>query len=75
MLETGPRTTVTSCSISGSIQKTLCVPWSERWKLLRAPSTITATRPKSCRPRMLMLVCVRRESACASTPGMPKKMS
>ena len=28
----------------------------ETWKFWRAPSTMTATRPKSCRPRMLMLV-------------------
>ena len=47
--------TSTSCSSSGSIQNMLCVPWPERWKSCRAPSTMTATRPKSCRPRMLTL--------------------
>ena len=30
--------------------------WPERWKFCRAPSITTATRPKSCRPRMLIEV-------------------
>ena len=30
--------------------------WPVRWKFCRAPSISTATRPKSCKPRMLMEV-------------------
>ena len=40
-----------------------------------APSTMTATRPKSCRPRMLKLVPTRLLSVWAVTPGTPKTVS
>ena len=46
--------------------------WPLRWKFCRAPSIKTLTRPKSCRPRML--IAVPGSSAAylhVATPGMP----
>src|SRR5882757_5922378 len=49
--------------------------WPERWKFCRAPSMSTLTRPKSCRPRMLMAVPGSSGRSCTHTPGMPKRTS
>ena len=51
------------------------LPWPSWVKFCRAPSTMTATRPKSCRPRILMAVWVELPFWIAVTPGMPRNRS
>ena len=75
MFATGPRTTSTPATISGSRKNAPLALWPERWKFCRAPSTTTATRPKSCRPRMLIAVSGLSARSRNVTLGMPKNMS
>ena len=75
MLVTGPRATSASATSSGSRKNWPLALWPERWKFCRAPSITTATRPKSCRPRILIEVSGESPRSRNQTLGRPKKMS